>query len=583
MTATIPDAAPSGDRIRIGLATDHDRRTLYRLRHVVYAEELRQHRENPERRLSDALDAHNLYIVASVRDEIVGFISVTPPGHAYSIDKYLPRQELPFACDEGLYEVRLLTVLPAYRSSVRGAELAGLLVYAALRLVESRGGRRVVAIGRLEVLKLYRKIGLQPLGRQFRAGAVTFELMSASLDELRGRLPYYAPLIQYVEPHVDWRLGIPYRAAPSCFHGGASFEVVGDEFDQLPRRKTIINADVLDAWFRPAPEVLDVLHKHLAWATRTAPPSRCEGLVRAVARARGVPVDALVPGGGSSDLIFRVLPHWLTAHSRVLLVEPVYGEYPFVLEQVVGCCVERLTLPRPDFRLPAARWRQVLAGGFDLVILVNPNNPSGAHLTRTVLEPLLRDTPATTRVWIDEAYTDYVGAGQSMEQFAAASPNVVVCKSLSKVLALSGLRVGYLCGPPELMSDLLVRTPPWAVGLPGQLAAVAALSRPEYYRRRYRQTHILRARLEERLRALGLEVIPGSANFVLVFLPEDGPDATTVVERCRRAGLYIRDASASHPCLGARALRLAIKGWKETRELIAVLACSLGTERAGAS
>src|SRR5262249_55495321 len=149
----------------------------------------------------------------------------------------------------------------------------------------------------------------------------------------------------------------------------------------------------------------------------------------------------------------------------------------------------------------------------------------------------------------------------SLEGFAAASANVVVCKSLSKGYALSGVRAAYLCGAPALLEGLRPLTPPWVVSLPAQVAAVLALQDPEYYAECYRRTRALRKELAEGLRALGrgLEVIEGVANFVLCHLPEGGPDAATLVSRCRPHGLFLRDAGAMGTRLGRHALRLAVK------------------------
>jgi len=66
--------------IRIDRATDLDRRTIYGLRHRVYALELGQHAARPEAELTDSIDARNDYLTASVDDELVGFVSLTPPG-----------------------------------------------------------------------------------------------------------------------------------------------------------------------------------------------------------------------------------------------------------------------------------------------------------------------------------------------------------------------------------------------------------------------------------------------------------------------------------------------------------------------
>src|SRR6202158_619215 len=194
-------------RIRIGPASDQDRAAIYRLRHQVYARELHQHPENAEERLTDTLDSFNDYITASLDGEVVGFVSLTPPGHGrYSIDKYLARHELPFPLDDRLYEARLLTVAAAHR----GRATATALMYAALRWIETRGGTRVVAIGRRELLGLYRKIGFEPLGREIESGAVRFELMTATAGSWRESLTRYGRVLRMVENQIDWQLGIPF-------------------------------------------------------------------------------------------------------------------------------------------------------------------------------------------------------------------------------------------------------------------------------------------------------------------------------------------------------------------------------------
>jgi GNAT superfamily N-acetyltransferase len=136
-------------KLRIALATSLDRDIIYKLRHDVFAVELGQHPANAEVRLSDPLDEFNTYVIATLRGEIAGFISVTPPGSSYSIDKYLSRDELPFRVDGGLYELRLLAVRPARR----GSEILPALIYAAFRWVEAQGGDRIIAIGRREILE----------------------------------------------------------------------------------------------------------------------------------------------------------------------------------------------------------------------------------------------------------------------------------------------------------------------------------------------------------------------------------------------------------------------------------------------
>jgi histidinol-phosphate/aromatic aminotransferase/cobyric acid decarboxylase-like protein len=346
--------------------------------------------------------------------------------------------------------------------------------------------------------------------------------------------------------------------AAACHHGGASFEAVGDQFDDIGRRHTVINADVLDAWFPPAPGVIAAMQDSLEWTMRTSPPTHSEGLRAVLAAARGVGAEQILTGAGSSDLIFRAMQAWLTPRSRALILDPCYGEYAHVLEGVVGCQVDRFTLRRADTWAPdlARLGTQLERGKYDLFVLVNPNNPTGHHIPRSQVVELLSRVPASTTVWIEEAYLEYVAPDESLESIAADSHNVFVCKSLSKVYALSGVRAAYLVGRADEIGRLRVLTPPWIVGLPAQVAAVRALQDIPYYARRWRETSALRNRLTGMLRRIpGVEEVTGAANFVLVHLAPDVPAASAVLAACRADLVYLRDPTAMSRQLGARVFR----------------------------
>jgi histidinol-phosphate/aromatic aminotransferase/cobyric acid decarboxylase-like protein len=206
------------------------------------------------------------------------------------------------------------------------------------------------------------------------------------------------------------------------------------------------------------------------------------------------------------------------------------------------------------------------------VVLVNPNSPTGQHVVRTDLERVLGDVSERTRVWIDETYVEYAGPGQSLERFAAASRNVIVCKSMSKAYALSGARVAYLCASALRLQNLRSLLPPWSVSLLAQVSAVNALKDPGYYAERYRETHVLRADLAERLSGIeGLEIVPGMANFLLCFLPPEGQDAETVVRACRKHDLFLRNTATMGARLGNHAVRIAVKSRAENERIATIL------------
>jgi histidinol-phosphate/aromatic aminotransferase/cobyric acid decarboxylase-like protein len=345
------------------------------------------------------------------------------------------------------------------------------------------------------------------------------------------------------------------------YHGGAFWEALREDFSGLDRRENVIAADVLDAWFSPSPAVIEALGGDIAWLCRTSPPIHAEGLQKKIAQVRGVSEASILVGGGSSELIFLALSRWLQPGSRTLVLDPMYGEYAHVLDKVVGCGLCRFPLWRDEnFAVHVESLAMhIQAAGFDLVAIVNPNSPTGQYVPKDQMIALLEAIPPETLVWIDETYIDYVGAQESVEAFAAASPNVIVSKSMSKVYALSGLRAAYLCGPPDLIWDLRRHCPPWAVSLPAQVAGVAALGDPGYYAARYVETHQLRTQLRTELLALGFDdVLDGVANFLLAFLP-DGISAQKFCGDCRSAGLYVRDASSMGRALGESAVRIAVK------------------------
>jgi histidinol-phosphate/aromatic aminotransferase/cobyric acid decarboxylase-like protein/GNAT superfamily N-acetyltransferase len=554
------------------LAGTAERAAIYRLRHDVYACELRQHSPNEAAFLRDGLDDRNLYLVAMTDGEIHGFVSITPPGGTYSIDKYFAREAMPFAFDRHLYEARLLTVV----KPVRGGGVASLLMYAAFRWVEVRGGTRIVAIGRREMMPMYLRSGLEPVGLTTKSGAVEYHLVTATVSACRDRLSAFGPIVARLERRTQWNLGFPFRSPAPCFHGGASVEAIGAKFESLHLHSQVINADVLDAWFPPSPRALSALTEHLPWLLRTSPPAGCEGLIGTIAEVRGLRPENIVVGAGSSDLMFRVLRHWIAPGSRALILDPTYGEYAHLLERVIGCRVDRLRLRRERrYDVDLAQLSTALEADYDLIVLVNPNSPTGRMIPALELQRVLRRAPAKTRIWLDETYIDFADPTASLEAFACASSSVVVCKSMSKAYALSGARVAYLCGGPQVAEELRAITPPWVVGLPAQVAAVEALRDPAYYEACYRETRTLREAVATQLRSLGLEVIPGVANFVLCHLPEPGLDAAEVVRRCRSQDLYLRDASEMGAGIGRHALRIAVKDATTNSRMVRILAEAL--------
>src|SRR6185369_13183380 len=114
---------------------------------------------------------------------------------------------------------------------------------------------------------------------------------------------------------------------------------------------------------------------------------------------------------------------------------PVYGEYRHLLQCVLGLPITSFSLHKQKcFRINTDRLiSAVNSAKPSLVVVVNPNNPTGALWPRAEALRFLDAIPTTTQVLVDEAYIDYAGPGQSLEQEACVRPNLIVLKSMSKV------------------------------------------------------------------------------------------------------------------------------------------------------
>jgi histidinol-phosphate/aromatic aminotransferase/cobyric acid decarboxylase-like protein/N-acyl-L-homoserine lactone synthetase len=557
-------------QIILAIASNQDRQEIYTLRHSIYAQELNQHSTNSLQQLTDSLDSENNYIVAKQDNKIIGFISITSPNaKKYSVEKYFSRSEIPFVFDEFLYEIRLLTVLTKNRYSY----VALSLMFAAFRWVQSHGGKHIVAICRADLLNMYRKAGLKPLDLSTVSAKVSYELAVASTEDFEQVVANNRTVYEAIQNKIDWQLPYLFFGPAACYHGGSFFKAIGEDLQTLDKITQIINADVLDAWFPPSPKVVTAIQENLKFLLQTSPPTHAEGLVKVIASARGIHQQQILPGAGSSDLIFLSLPCFLNQNSKVLLLDPCYGEYIHVLEKVIHCKISRFNLNREEgFVVNTIDLIQEIKKGYDMVILVNPNSPTGVHLSKQEMEDMLLQVPISTKVWVDETYVEYVGPHESIEKFATKTENVIVCKSMSKVYALSGVRSAYLCCSPHLIEILKQYSPPWALSLPAQAAAIAAFSDEEYYQKQYATTHRLREKLKEDLQELGItKIINGVANFLLFYLPVNAPSVNNFIEGCRQKNLYLRDVSNMGKNIGERAVRIAVKDAETNNRMIELI------------
>jgi histidinol-phosphate aminotransferase len=286
-------------------------------------------------------------------------------------------------------------------------------------------------------------------------------------------------------------------------------------------------------------------------------------LRRALGAEFGLPIDRLLIGNGSAELIWLLSLAYLQPGDRAFLLEPTFGEYRAAAKLLGAELTEWRASPADDFRVDATAVAAALANARPrLAFLCNPNNPTGTWLTRPELELLLGALPDGLLV-VDEAYLELAGRDSPAAPLLDA-PNLVLLRSMTKDYGLPGLRLGYAVSSAAVIRALGAAQPPWSVNAAAQAAGLAALGAAAHVEAGRRAAAEARAYLEPRLTALGYRCLPSTANFWLI----EVPDAPTFRQTLLRAGIQVRDCSS----FGLpNYIRLAARPLPECERLIGAL------------
>jgi len=308
-------------------------------------------------------------------------------------------------------------------------------------------------------------------------------------------------------------------------------------------------------------------------------------LREALAEARGIDLDTIVLGNGSTELIYA-LPSALGIRHG-LVIGPTFTEYEQALIRAGGRCTYVFSRSNDSYAPPIDQVREILRrqrkrqtgapgrGGVDTqpvdaIFLCNPNSPTGQMVPKEIVLSLLQDVSrAGGMLVVDEAFIDYCER-HSVLGVAQSSSCLLVIRSFTKFFALPGLRVGYLVGAADTVARVRAVLPPWSVNVFAQTAAVAALHDQRYRRLSLMFMRQERPRFIKRLRGLSrLCVYPSRANFVLIELPL-GLTASAVAQGLKKQGILVRDC-LSIPGMNDRSLRVAVRRSLENDRLIAAL------------
>lgn len=307
--------------------------------------------------------------------------------------------------------------------------------------------------------------------------------------------------------------------------------------------------------------VADAIVAALPTADRYPDPL-CRELRTALSRAEQLPEPWILCGNGAADLIYRLV--WALQPRRALLPAPTFAEYAAALESV-GCEVKRKTLHEADDFAVTEAFVQAVNQSIDLVFLCQPNNPTGQITPPELVQRLVRRCADCGAVLVvDECFLDFLQQRDALtaKPLLQAAPNLVILKAFTKLYAMAGVRLGYaLCSNTELLAKMQAAGQPWGVSSLAQAAGAAALRETAYADAVRALIADQRPKLAAGLRALGLQVIEGSANYLLFRAPE------TLGAALQQRGVCLRSCG-NYPGLSAGWYRTAVRTAPENEQLL---------------
>jgi threonine-phosphate decarboxylase len=352
-----------------------------------------------------------------------------------------------------------------------------------------------------------------------------------------------------------------------AFHGG---QVTAAALEFGLSRRSIVdfssNLNVL------APGVSSATWEQWAAEIVRYPEADAGTLRRRLAQLYKLESDYILPTAGAIEGLY--LAARLFAGRSVAIIEPGFSDYSRSFA-TVDCDLRHIILPPELWHAPARQWADLL-DPFDVVVLGNPNNPTGSMQLRNELRQIFETNWRRPKHWIvDEAFMEFAASHdeQTLLPEIHEFPSLIVLRSLTKSWRIPGLRLGFLAtaGPIERVRKM---QPPWSINAVVQAWAKRfLLEEPHgHLLRTLEELREVKQEFEVQLRTIpGLCLYPAAANFLLVELVDRSLDADSLYQQLGRRGLLIRVCDSFRGLAKGRFIRLAVRTRSENKRLVAEL------------
>ena len=267
----------------------------------------------------------------------------------------------------------------------------------------------------------------------------------------------------------------------------------------------------------PSPKAIEA-YRAAAGNLEIYPDGSATVLREAIARAHGLDASRIVCGAGSDELLSLLAYAYLEPGDEGLFCEHGFLVYRIAILAAGGVPV---VAPETNLTTDVDALLACVTPKTRLVYLANPNNPTGTYLPFDEVKRLHAGLPGNVLLVLDAAYAEYVRANDYAAgiELVSGADNVVMTRTFSKAFGLASLRIGWLYGP-EAVVDVLNRVRgPFNLSGPAIAAGAAAVADRAHIDSAVEHNARWLPQIASAVRALGLEVTPSVANFVLIHFP----------------------------------------------------------------
>ena len=317
-----------------------------------------------------------------------------------------------------------------------------------------------------------------------------------------------------------------------------------------------------------------------------------------LANLNKVNLSDIILGNGATEIIFLFMK--VINPKKILIVSPTFGEYERAVKATeiprdivsLSCSGDNKNIENKeieieyfelkesdDFKLNIGNLKNELENKYDLLIICNPNNPTGKFLKLAQTEEILKEcNKYDTKLFIDEAFIEFLADGmkESIINTEENKKNLFVTRAFTKFFAIPGLRLGYgMYFGKELEKKISEKKEPWSVNNIAELAGLTVLDDTKYIEKTLKWITKEKIYMYEKLNEIsGIKVYETEVNFITGKIDEklfsEGLNVKILREKMLEQGILIRDAS-NFKFLDERFFRLAIKDRASNDRVIKVL------------